>query len=83
MMRTQNEEGSRWRHLGSAEQKRELWQRWKAGESLTEIGRALGKHSSSTHKVPELRRREKDRDEQREHVKRERTEEDVCHRSAD
>ena len=27
----------------SAEQKRELWSRWKAGESLSEIGRALGK----------------------------------------
>src|SRR6266540_3451459 len=35
----------------SAEQKRELWQRWKAGQSLTEIGRALGKHSSSIHFV--------------------------------
>jgi len=35
----------------SAAQKRELWQRWKAGQSLTEIGRALGKHSSSTHFV--------------------------------
>ncbi len=35
----------------SAEQKRELWQRWRAGQSLTEIGRALGKHSSSVHFV--------------------------------
>ena len=35
----------------SAEQQRELWQRWKAGQSLTEIGRALGKHSSSIHFV--------------------------------
>jgi transposase, IS30 family len=35
----------------SADQKRELWQRWKAGQSLTEIGRALGKHSSSIHFV--------------------------------
>jgi IS30 family transposase len=35
----------------SAEQKRELWQRWKAGQSLTEIGRALEKHSSSIHFV--------------------------------
>lgn len=35
----------------SAEQKRELWQRWSAGQSLTEIGRALGKHSSSIHFV--------------------------------
>ena len=35
----------------STAQKRELWQRWKDGQSLTEIGRALGKHSSSTHFV--------------------------------
>ena len=35
----------------SAEQKRDLWQRWKAGQSFAEIGRALGKHSSSTHFV--------------------------------
>src|SRR5436309_2322987 len=35
----------------SAEQKRELWQRWRAGQSLSEIGRALGKHSSSIHFV--------------------------------
>ena len=35
----------------SAAQKDELWQRWKAGQSLTEIGRALGKHCSSTHFV--------------------------------
>ena len=35
----------------SAGQKRELWQRWKAGQSLTEIGRALEKHSSSIHFV--------------------------------
>ncbi|MEX2045935.1 MAG: IS30 family transposase, partial [Chloroflexota bacterium] len=49
----------------SAEQKRELWQRWRAGQSLTEIGRALGKHSSSIHFVispnggflPRMRRR--------------------------
>ena len=25
-----------------AEQKREMWSRWKAGQSLSEIGRALG-----------------------------------------
>ncbi len=31
----------------SAEQKRELWARWKAGESLSDIGRALGKHAGS------------------------------------
>ena len=32
-------------------QKRELWQRWKAGESLSVIGRALGKHAASIHGV--------------------------------
>ncbi len=31
----------------SHEQKAELWQRWKAGETLSDIGRALGKHASS------------------------------------
>ncbi|WP_371418080.1 MULTISPECIES: IS30 family transposase [unclassified Acidisoma] len=31
----------------SAGQKRELWNRWKAGESLSDIGRALGKHAGS------------------------------------
>ena len=31
----------------SAAQKADLWQRWKAGESLHEIGRALGKNHSS------------------------------------
>ncbi len=35
----------------SAVQKRELWQRWRAGQSLTEIGRALERHSSSIHCV--------------------------------
>ncbi len=35
----------------SAGQKRELWQRWKAGQSLTDIGRAFGKHSSSIHLI--------------------------------
>jgi IS30 family transposase len=46
-------------------QKRELWQRWKAGDSLTEIGRALSRHAGSIHGVvsanggiaPSLRRR--------------------------
>lgn len=28
-------------------QKSELWQRWKTGESLSDIGRALGKHAAS------------------------------------
>ena len=31
----------------STEQKRELWARWKAGESLSDISRALGKHAGS------------------------------------
>ena len=31
----------------SAQQKAELWARWKAGESLSDIGRALGKHAAS------------------------------------
>ena len=35
----------------SPEQKRELWSRWKAGESLSEIGRALGKQPGSIHGV--------------------------------
>ena len=35
----------------SPEQKRELWSRWKVGESLSEIGRALGKQPGSIHGV--------------------------------
>lgn len=31
----------------SHEQKTELWRRWKAGETLSDIGRALGKHAAS------------------------------------
>lgn len=31
----------------SHEQKAELWQRWKAGETLSDIGRTLGKHAAS------------------------------------
>ncbi len=31
----------------SPAQKRELWQRWKAGQSFDQIGRALAKHHSS------------------------------------
>jgi IS30 family transposase len=31
----------------SAEQKRELWTWWKDGQSLSDIGRALGKHAAS------------------------------------
>lgn len=35
----------------TAGQKRELWSRWKSGESLSEIGRALGKQPGSVHGV--------------------------------
>jgi IS30 family transposase len=35
----------------SAEQKRELWRRWKAGQSLSEIGRALDKRASNVYAV--------------------------------
>jgi hypothetical protein len=28
-------------------QKRELWRRWRDGQSLMDIGRALGKHAGS------------------------------------
>ena len=35
----------------SAQQKKELWNRWKDGQSLSEIGRALGKHAGSVHGV--------------------------------
>jgi len=31
----------------SADQRGELWVRWKAGQSLSDIGRALGKHAAS------------------------------------
>jgi len=49
----------------SDSQKLELWQRWKAGESLSDIGRALGKHAASIFGVvvskggivPSIRRR--------------------------
>lgn len=51
----------------SASQKAELWQRWKSGQSLSEIGRALGKPPGSVHGVlssnggipPAIRRRSK------------------------
>jgi len=39
----------------SVGQKEELWQRWKDGESLSEIGRALGKHAASIHGVVRLK----------------------------
>ena len=35
----------------SSVQKRELWRRWKEGQSLSDIGRALGKHPGSVHCV--------------------------------
>jgi IS30 family transposase len=35
----------------SALQKRELWQRWRNGQSLSDIARALGKHPGSIHGV--------------------------------
>lgn len=35
----------------SAMQKAELWQRWKAGQSLSDIGRALGRHAGSVHDI--------------------------------
>src|SRR4051812_6811553 len=31
----------------SSQQKKELWSRWRRGQSLSEIGRALGKHAGS------------------------------------
>ena len=42
-------------HMGrpglSAAQKADLWQRWTQGQSLSEIGRALGTHAGSIHGV--------------------------------
>ena len=35
----------------SAHQKQELWSRWRMGQSISEIGRALGKQSGSIHGV--------------------------------
>ncbi len=32
-------------------EKRELWHRWKAGQTLSEIGRALNKHAGSVHGI--------------------------------
>jgi HTH-like domain len=32
-------------------EKKDLWRRWKEGQSLSEIGRALGKHAGSIHGV--------------------------------
>lgn len=52
----------------STTQKQELWTRWKNGESLSDIGRALGKHAASVFAVvvtkggiaPAIRRRRPD-----------------------
>jgi IS30 family transposase len=49
----------------SAAQKAELWRRWQAGQSMSDIGRALGRHAGSIHNValgrggiaPAIRRR--------------------------
>lgn len=35
----------------SDQQKAELWERWQQGQSLSEIGLALGKHAGSIHGV--------------------------------
>lgn len=35
----------------SSKEKLELWRRWKDGQSLSEIGRFLGKHAGSIHGV--------------------------------
>ena len=35
----------------SPAQKTSLWQRWKDGESLSDIGRSLGKHAASIHAI--------------------------------
>lgn len=35
----------------TAEQRRDIWQRWKQGQSLSEIGRALGKIPGSVFHV--------------------------------
>jgi hypothetical protein len=36
-------------------QKAELWHRWKNGQSLSDIGRALSKHAGSIHGVVSAR----------------------------
>lgn len=38
----------------SPEQKAMLWRRWKDGESLSDIGRSLGKHAASIHAIVRL-----------------------------
>lgn len=39
----------------SDQEKSELWRRWQAGQSLTDIGLALGKHAGSIHGVISLK----------------------------
>ncbi len=39
----------------SDQEKSELWRRWQAGQSLSEIGAALGKHAGSIHGVISLK----------------------------
>ncbi|SIT68580.1 hypothetical protein SAMN04487769_1348 [Burkholderia sp. b14] len=39
----------------SAAQKALLWQRWKEGESLSDIGRSLDKHAALIHAIVRLR----------------------------
>ena len=39
----------------SVEQRTDLWARWKAGESMSDIGRALGKHPASIFAVLAVR----------------------------
>lgn len=39
----------------SSQQKEELWARWRAGQSLSDIGRALGKHAASVFGVVRLK----------------------------
>lgn len=39
----------------SDEKKRELWQRWRAGESLSEIGRVFDRHAGSIFGVVKAR----------------------------
>ena len=46
--------GPRGRPGLSAAQKADLWQRCQQGQSLSEIGRALGKHAGSIHGVVSL-----------------------------
>lgn len=38
----------------SAQQKKELWRRWREGQTLSEIGKVLGKHPGSIHGVVSL-----------------------------